>query len=576
MPRLMFGALFALVSDAARIANDDNFEATFLMGVSEEDQQWMAWGNDHIHPGTGEPIRQENGPSALVEDDSWQSPMGNYLTATVGIMLQPDSRMLFNNAFFVSRRRARQSGPIEGPMPNCPDMPVCAELIENATVNCSTWAVNNGPFAHLVPVAPLSFQCPTSCNTSYFTDSGNSLLPPQVSHCTMSISPCSETISECKRGYRQRTACVQPFSFQDELHDGCLPHPSGYFWCPHTDNVSGGDGAEFCDECIEEPVAMEVAGDWETVAKKLRCIEVGVTAGDVMERKYTFENRGRHLNLRQPFASGGKWLGAVSLAAAVHRGILEWDTLASDVFSWWTKNASDPRSRVSFRHLLNFNSGFYLQGSAMAFTHNGFQERCLTWGFARMWTPVSCAQQLYNQALHAGEPGRYFDYNSYHLQIAFGMVLQASGMEAREWLRVTLLEPAGMTDTNWMGGSNPLLSSGIMSTPNDHDAFLRKYLAYEILPKEIIDVVETEVLLANNVSLEYTSMNFSTWAMGHWIDGEFSRMGGMVFGCVNRRANIYVGAYPPPDSYADGVERFAIEWIKEDVERAVHMSAGVH
>merc|ERR1719215_2325111 len=104
---------------------------------------------------------------------------------------------------------------------------------------------------------------------------------------------------------------------------------------------------------------------------------------------------------------------------------------------------------------MNFNSGFYLNDGFTAFTHNGWQERCLTWGFAMLWTPISCSRQIYNNANHAGEPGRYFDYNSYHLHIAFAMVLQRSGMEAREWLRTTLHEPVGMNETFWVGGRNP-------------------------------------------------------------------------------------------------------------------------
>lgn len=296
-----------------------------------------------------------------------------------------------------------------------------------------------------------------------------------------------------------------------------------------------------------------------------------MTAGDAVERRYTFENRGRVLDLVQPLASGGKFLAATSLAAAVYRGFLQWDTLASGIFPWWTKDALDPRSRVTFRHLMNFNSGFYIKGSMSDFSHNGFSERCLTYGFAAMWTPVSCAQQIYNSASHIGEPGRYFDYNSYHLQIAFGMVVHASGMEAREWLRVTLLEPANMTDTYWMGGSNPLLSSGIMSTGSDHGRFLQTYLAYEILPKEIIDVVETESLIANNVSQEYTSMPFRNWAMGHWINGPCHAMGGLARECVNREANFYIGLYFPVDSYgpAASAEDHALDWITGDVEMLI-------
>jgi len=555
MPHLMFGISLALVCDAARIAVEDariaveDSTAEFFDELSEDEQHWTVWAHDHIHPGTGDLVRHD-GPSSLMEAEaSVEGPGANEWVGLFGQLLEPGSRQMFTGAALVRRRRSRQSDSVEGPLPTCPDKPECAELIETASLNCSTDDQRN---------------CPTSCNTR-FTDA----------HCIETMSPCSEAISECKHGYRPAAACVPFFSYENELHDGCMHGgPRGRrVWCPHTfDASTAEDQSSSCDECTEVPAASQLQADFEPIAKKLRCIEMALAVGNGEERKYTFQNRGKHFNEQQPFASGGKWPAAVSLAAAVHRGFLEWDTLASDIFSWWTKDAADPRSRVTFRHLLNFNSGFYIQAGLGSTSHQGFRERCLTPGFALIWTPVACAEQIYNSADFAGEPGRYFDYNSYHLQVAFGMVLQASGMEAREWLRVTLLEPVGMTDTYWVGGRNPLLSGGFMSTGNDHEAFLRKYLAYEILPKEIIDVVETEVKMAQNLSMEYSSAwPRRTWAMGHIVEGDCHRMDGMVSNCVNRGANYYIAAYPPLDNYYSGFEWLAVNWIKEEVARAVRI-----
>lgn len=541
-------ALFlAFVCDCVRIQDGS-------AGTGLYEQPWAAWAEEHIHPGNGELFHQMGSSSALIEDAETIGP----IAIAAGAMLEPGSRAMFNNLVFVRRRRARWSDQIEGPTPFCFDKPECTQMMLDGTLNCSKVVARTAPRSFTPQM-----DCPVSCNTRAYIES----------HCIEHTSPCSTGLSPCKNGFRPRTECVPFFMYQGAAYSGCKHDgPRGRrVWCPHQVFASTEeDLSESCDECMEQTSPGEDEARWEPVAKKLRCIEVAMTAGDTDGRKFSFENRGKRLDVQQPMASGGKWLAAVSLATAVHRGFLRWDTLASDVFPWWTKDDSDPRSRVTFRHLMNFNSGFYIQGSATDFSHNGLKERCLTYGFAMFWTPITCAEQIYNQALHAGEPGYYFDYNSYHFQIAFGMVLQASGMEAREWLRVTLLEPVGMTDTDWLGGSNPLLSSGILSTGNDHSRFLQKYLAYEILPKDIIDVVETEALTNNNVSTKYNSLPFNSFAMGSWYEAPCRRMGGLTRECVNREANIYIALYRPLDAYGnEDVESSAIDWIKEAVVKAL-------
>merc|ERR1719510_152245 len=45
--------------------------------------------------------------------------------------------------------------------------------------------------------------------------------------------------------------------------------------------------------------------------------------------------------------------------------------------------------------------------------------------------------------------------------------------------------------------SYPSVAASMLSTPKDIDSFLQRYLSYDILPKEIVDVIETPSLVAS-------------------------------------------------------------------------------
>jgi len=296
-----------------------------------------------------------------------------------------------------------------------------------------------------------------------------------------------------------------------------------------------------CDQCHETAVGNDDL--WTEVSKPLRCSKVSLVAGTAKGTKYIFENKGSKVDNVFPAASGGKWPAVVAIAGAVSTGLLTWDTLANDVFPWWTKNQADTRSRVTLRSLLTLTSGFHVAGFT-PFTHSVLKQRCMTPGFAKFYTPEECAKQIHDTANHTVEPGTVFQYNSLHYQVAMAMVVKVSGMDARDYFKKFLFDPAHMTSSYYLGKGNPFVAGGFMTTGRDMAAFLQKYVNYELLPRDILDVVETEYKTANNLKDE-SSLFFFNYAMGNYQYGSCRSHGGTIVTCANHEKGTFYVLIPP-------------------------------
>ena len=80
------------------------------------------------------------------------------------------------------------------------------------------------------------------------------------------------------------------------------------------------------------------------------------SAGDATGRKFSYA-KGVDPDRYLPLASASKFPAAVAIAGEIAAGRIGFETKAADVFEWWTTSPSDPRSRVTLRHLLSFTSG---------------------------------------------------------------------------------------------------------------------------------------------------------------------------------------------------------------------------
>lgn len=209
------------------------------------------------------------------------------------------------------------------------------------------------------------------------------------------------------------------------------------------------------------------------------------------------------MHTRLPGASLSKWPAALMISGLVADGTLSYDDKASKHLNWWTKDPKDPRSRVTLRHLLTFQSGY---------TEDGF-VKCAFNPFADY---LKCAHSLYNVSRMKAEPGTTWAYISVHLQFAGAMAVAASGLSPDKLFEKYLYKPLGMTETTWTPLKNPQMATGITTTGADFQKLLHGLLSYRFLGKKILD--ETERDWSAPPVVPCGDGWFGHYGMGHWFD----------------------------------------------------------
>ena len=72
------------------------------------------------------------------------------------------------------------------------------------------------------------------------------------------------------------------------------------------------------------------------------------------------------------------------------------------------------------------------------------------------------------------------------------MAVAASGIEIDQLFEKYLYTPFNMSFTTWTPTKNPQLAVGITTTADDFEQLLRRLLSYSVLPKPLLDVMETD------------------------------------------------------------------------------------
>jgi len=125
-----------------------------------------------------------------------------------------------------------------------------------------------------------------------------------------------------------------------------------------------------------------------------------VNVGDATGTLFTWESNNFSMKeTRMKGASLSKWPAAVMISGLVEDGTMAYDDPVNKYLSWWSKNETDPRSRVTLRHLLSFTSG-YTKDQAPLLCEESFQE---------------CTQKQYEKSTHYVEPGTTWTYLGCHL-----------------------------------------------------------------------------------------------------------------------------------------------------------------
>ena len=166
-----------------------------------------------------------------------------------------------------------------------------------------------------------------------------------------------------------------------------------------------------------------------------------VNVGDASGTLFRWESPGfDSATTHMEGASLSKWPSAIMIAGLVHDGTLRWEDHAHKHLPWWTKNPSDPRSRVRLYHLLSFTSGYSRDGIASPLCNLAPESNRF----------MVCAESLYNHSeTDTYEPGKHWAYLTSHLQFAGAMAVAASGLQIDELYERYLYKPFNMTSTAW-------------------------------------------------------------------------------------------------------------------------------
>jgi len=268
--------------------------------------------------------------------------------------------------------------------------------------------------------------------------------------------------------------------------------------------------------------AADLEKDWAAVDAAIDAFkflpDAAFSAGDLTGRRHTYAKGRTTMQTRALMASSSKFPAVVAIGGVINEGLISFDTLASDVFDWWTTDPADLRSRVRLSHFLGFVSGMVSDDYANA------GIACLN----HFWVqPEWCTRQIYDKGPWTAEPNTTWSYHSLHLQVAGAMAAKAAKMSVQAMLEKYVLHRVGMNHSFWFGSPNPQLAGSLISTGDDYERLMLSVLNYEILPKSILEVMERDSLSGGVKCAENAKDQQLVSTYGHYSMG-------LYFECVNQ------------------------------------------
>eukprot|EP00754_Rhynchopus_humris_P036465 Rhum_TRINITY_DN18595_c0_g1::Rhum_TRINITY_DN18595_c0_g1_i1::g.167777::m.167777 len=251
--------------------------------------------------------------------------------------------------------------------------------------------------------------------------------------------------------------------------------------------------------------------DWKSLRSGLEAwedltwgTEYSLSTGDTKGGYFVHSAGKQNMNYRMLGASLSKWPAAAAIASTVARGVMRWDDRPSKYLDWWTTDPSDSRSNVTLYSLLTFTSG-YLEDA---------EVKCASKPDGDF---VPCVKDLYNAVPHNGVAGRSWAYLSCHLQFAGAMAAAATKLRPDLFFKEYLYRPLGMNLTTWGEKPyyNPQFATGITTTGNDYEHFLKALLEYTWMKKDIVDRMELD---ATAPPIGEGSGWFGHYSLGHWYE----------------------------------------------------------
>eukprot|EP00405_Crypthecodinium_cohnii_P015489 CAMPEP_0206449718 /NCGR_PEP_ID=MMETSP0324_2-20121206/18271_1 /ASSEMBLY_ACC=CAM_ASM_000836 /TAXON_ID=2866 /ORGANISM="Crypthecodinium cohnii, Strain Seligo" /LENGTH=443 /DNA_ID=CAMNT_0053919179 /DNA_START=76 /DNA_END=1407 /DNA_ORIENTATION=- len=310
------------------------------------------------------------------------------------------------------------------------------------------------------------------------------------------------------------------------------------------------------------------ASKWDTLTQLLKgwefttnyAISVGTAEHGQL---FLYEGGNFTMKTKIPTGSTSKWPSAMLFAGLVNDGTIKsLDDPINKYLDWWTKDAKDPRSEVTFRMLLSFTSGFggghpgeemntraarnWRTKNGRARASHSLEERLSTEigmeGAAKCNTTTGditeCAKSIYESVKLIGQPGKVYSYNSNHLQLAAAVSLAATGLkDIHEVVKKYLVDAYGMADSSYPGKC-PDFGGSLVTTGADYERFLSATLARKVLSKAIIDASEEDAtpFMADMYTL------YGDYGFGHFL-WCFDSVDGMTDACGAEKTHVDPGAF---------------------------------
>jgi hypothetical protein len=259
-----------------------------------------------------------------------------------------------------------------------------------------------------------------------------------------------------------------------------------------------------------------------------------VSVGNASGQLFLHEKGTTKFDTDMHIASASKWIAGVTIMKGVQDGHLKLTDLVSDHLDYWTKNSSDPRSRITLKHVLSFQDG-YVTGSTSC-PENQF---------------MACVKHIHDNVKHSGEePGTSFHYNELHLQIGMAMLVSATGRTSAtahvDLVKEAVFKPAGMEHTIYENPSNPDFSSSIHTRASDYEKFLHMYTTHKLVSKDIYD--EMGVDHFPDSKFPFPANILGHYGLANWYEC-FAHFGKWRDACTTQHAMSCMGAegYWPMD-----------------------------
>lgn len=321
------------------------------------------------------------------------------------------------------------------------------------------------------------------------------------------------TVTNASGGFLQQV--TSPFvDYVMEGRDPANPAGSDTHSVSRHDLLLKGGGITLPQLAQIQGYNMEEVDGWEGVRPLLDAwqstgwdVNFSVNAGNTEGTLFTHTEGSVSMNSRLLGASLSKWPAAMTVSGLVAEGKVNFEDKVNKYLDWWSKDPKDTRSNVTLRNLLTFQSGYVQDGEVLCAEDPSADY-------------LRCARKLYESKTmreHVA-PGTTFAYLSCHLQFAGAVAVAASGLNPKELFEKYFYGPLGTNSTTWGQAPflNPQFATGITTTGNDFEKFLRGMLSYKFLDREVLSYAERD-WSAPPVSPCGDGW-FGHYGMGHWFD----------------------------------------------------------